>query len=76
MKLSRNDLILIAVIIVIGLACFLIFNKPYREAGSTAVISIDGKEYKRVSLDKDDRFTIETDYGTNKVCVKDGEIYV
>ncbi len=76
MKLSRNDLILTAVIVLLGLACFFIFNRVSKITGSTAVISIDGKEYKRVSLDRDDSFTIETDYGINTVVIKNGEIFV
>ena len=48
-------------------------------AGATAVIYIDGSEYKRIDLSKTGKsyeFTIETEYGSNTVLVEPGAISV
>ena len=55
------------------LAVFLTFLKP---DDNVAVISVNGKEYETVSLDDDREFTVATEYGENKIEIKDGNIRV
>ena len=55
------------------LAICLTFIKPDE---NVAVISVNGKEYETVSLDVDRDFIVNTEYGENKIEIKDGNIRV
>lgn len=46
------------------------------ESGSQAVVTIDGDVYGTYSLDTPQEIEIETEYGTNVLCIEDGEIYM
>ncbi len=71
-------ILILAAVAAICLAVYFVFllSAP---AGTTAVIYINGEEYRRIDLSKTDRpyeFTIETEYGSNTVLVEHGAISV
>lgn len=72
-KSLRFDIILIAALLIISL-CAVLLTVHLREDGSYAVVKIDGREVARYSLAKDGEYTLGG--GTNKLCIKDGEVYM
>ena len=79
MKMSTRKLILIlAAAAVICLAVYFAYVL-LAPKGATAVIYIDGEEYKRIDLStagKPYEITIETEFGSNTVLVEPGAISV
>ncbi len=76
LKLLKNDLILLIIILLISSSLLLMFKLKKEEAGARAVISIDGKVYKEISLESDTELIVSTTLGTNVVTVKENEVYV
>jgi hypothetical protein len=62
LMLKRNDLILIGVILVLCVAVFTFINLTKKE-GSKVVITVDGKVYDTLNLDKDTTFTVKGEDG-------------
>ena len=75
-KSLKNDLILLAVVLLIGALLYLAFKLIKPHDGAKAIITVDGKVYKELSLNEDTSLTVSTELGTNVVIVKNGEIYV
>ena len=69
---KRNDIILVAVLLLISVAGLLLY-KQFQTEGDFAVVLIDGKESARFSLFEDVEYVIETDNGTNTLIIKDGK---
>lgn len=73
---TKNDIILIAVILVIaaiGLLAFLLLS----EDGSRAVVTVDGEIIAEYPLDTDiEEIIYSTDGGYNKIVIKDGKVSV
>lgn len=73
-KVKKNDLILIGGILFLSLLLFLANILFIRKEGNVAVITVDGKEYKRVSLSEDTVIEIaDGAKGYNKIVIKDGQ---
>lgn len=71
MKKKDLWLILIALIIAaLAMGLFVLTKKK----GSTVLITIDGKEYKRLSLEQDQELTIDTQYGHNHLVIENGYV--
>lgn len=72
--MKKNDLILIAIVLLIGIALLLlIFNN--NETGSKVSVQMNGKEIITFDLDKDITYTIEGDNGAlNTFTIKDGYV--
>lgn len=68
--MKKNDFILISVILVVATAIFLFIPK---ENADIATITVDGKLYATVALDKDRQISIND---TNVARVENGEIYM
>ena len=66
------DLILVVTLLVVTLFVFLIIELS-RSDGAYAVVSVDGEEFGRYSLDVDGEYDIG---GTNTLVIKDGEAYM
>lgn len=79
MKLIKKmDVVIIIILLVISFipyAMLKIYQSNYKGV-NYAVISIDGKEQKKVELTEvlDEEFTFKSDYGINKVVIHDGRI--
>ncbi len=72
--MKKNDIILIAGILLIGVLFLLFFNLS-KEEGSTVKVFVDGKVYKELSLKEDTSFTVELEHGEwNTFVIKDGYV--
>ena len=69
---KRNDLILIGVVIILALGVVLLINMN-KVTGSRVRITIDGEEYKTLSLFEDTTLVVEGENGEwNTLSIKDG----
>ncbi len=79
MKMSTKKLIIIlAAAVIVCLAVWFVIAR-LAPGGVTAVVSVDGVEYRRIDLSKVKEpfeFTVETKYGSNTVLVEPGAISV
>ena len=72
-KKFRSDVILIAVLLVLGLSV-LLFVFLTRTEGATAVVSVDGKRVAEYSLAVDGVYYLND--GTNILVIEDGKAYI
>ena len=77
-KKTRNDIILVCVILVLALVSFVIFKACAKE-GNEVTITVDGKLYKTLPLDTD--AVVEVVSGKNgeyknTVVIKDGAVSI
>lgn len=74
MRMKKNDLILIGIVLLIGV-CALLFMFFYNEAGSKVSVQMNGEKIITFDLDKDITYTIEGDNGAwNTFTIKDGYV--
>ncbi len=71
--LSKNDVILILCIVFIGLI-LLLFIKIGQKGGAQVVVSVDGEEYGRYSLEEDRELTIDDGDYSNTIVIKEGKV--
>ena len=74
--MKKNDLILICSVLMIAFIGIIILFFISDNTSETAVITIDGKEYKRLPLDENTTITIETEHGSNTLVINDGKVYI
>lgn len=67
---TKRDIAVLAVLALFAIALLLFFRFGLKD-GRTALISVDGRDYLTVSLDKDDEITLENGV---KIIVSDGKI--
>lgn len=67
-----------AVVLSIVIICiaFTVLNFCFKDSGDFAVVSVNNEEVLRLSLKEDTERVIETEYGSNTLCVKNGTCYV
>lgn len=73
-RISKNDIIFIVILVVLvgGVAMF--FSLRPQNAGAQVVVTVDGEEYGRYSLNEDTEVPIELEgVTTNLLIIKDGE---
>ena len=71
-KRLRNDIILIAAVILIAaiaLVCMLLFNRE----GKTVSIYVDGDLYGEYSLEVDEKIEIDSENGHNTLIISEGK---
>ena len=80
---KKKDLILILSFLVLIALAFLIrfvLQKNSRDAGSGAPtllkVTVMGEEYGEFDLDEDREIVISTGYGTNRICIDQGRVYM
>lgn len=72
--MKRNDLILIGVFLALGLIMLIIIYAA-RSEGSKVLITVDGREYATLELNKDTVYVIEGENGEKNVLeIKDGYV--
>lgn len=72
--IKKNDIILFGLILLIAISAIFFINMK-RSDGSKVLITINGKEYKTLSLNIDKKITIKEDNGDlNIIQIKDGEV--
>lgn len=69
--MKKNDLILAAVFLIIGIAALLYMNLN-KKAGDKVLVTVNGQVYKELSLNKDAQLEIVGDFGNNILEIKDG----
>ena len=72
----KHDLILLSIFVLIAVILILIMKGTDKTKGEYVLITLDGKEYTRVSLLEDTVLNIDSDKGRNTVVVADKEVYV
>ena len=70
--MTRNDLILVAVLMIVALVPYHLSLVPSK----TAVVKVDGSIVREVDLSSDETFTVEAVGGFNVVEVRGGKISV
>lgn len=69
---KKADIILLICIILLSVALFISFLFFQGNSGNTLVVTVDGKEYCRVSLNEDTEIVLPE----NTVAIKDGKAYM
>ena len=77
-KRRTNDFILIAVLIAIPLVILLLnsFLRNNAKGDAFVVITVKGELFDKVPLDEQNVFEIETNLGTNRIEIKDGQVSI
>ena len=74
--MKRNDFIIIGIILAIA-AVILTVHYTASPEGGYAVVSVDGEVVKKLPLDQETSYTIETgDNDTNELVIEDGKAYL
>ena len=76
MEKRKKDLLLIAALLALAGACFLVFSALGRKEGAEAVVSVDGKEIGRYELSRNREVEIEGIDGKNRMEIKDGQVFM
>ena len=71
-NIKKGDIILASVILFSVLLLFAVYRLFPRDKGSYAVVKINGKIEKRLSLHKEASYKIKTKKGTNLLEIKNG----
>ncbi|MBE6592849.1 MAG: NusG domain II-containing protein [Ruminococcaceae bacterium] len=74
--MKKNDIILLAVIIVASCVLLTVFCIAYLGSGGEVVVKVDGKEYARLPLDRDAELRIDSGHGYNLLIIKDGKAFI
>ena len=72
--MKKHDIILLVVIIIVLLPIAIILLNLGK--GGYAVVKINGRVMKTINLNKDGLYAYVTDYGYNKIEIRDGKVRV
>lgn len=73
MRKNKKDLLLVAIILAIAAAGFIVTNQIHNKPASRLEITVDGKLIQTLNLQRDIQLTIEGYRGgTNHLIIKDG----
>ena len=76
-KKIKRDIMLIATLIIVFAAAFLIINFVVKKDGITAVVKVDGNIVYMLPLDKNASVTVEGyQGGSNTVVIENGTVYM
>ena len=76
-KKIKRDIMLIATLIIVCAAVFLIINFVVKKDGITAAVKVDGNIVYMLPLDKNASFTVEGYHGgSNTVVIENGTVYM
>lgn len=74
--MKKKDGILILIVFIIAAIFFLWNQKKAAIEGDYVVITVNRKQYGVYSLKEDNEIEIKSDYGYNKLIIKDGEAFM
>ena len=76
--MKKKEILIFAIIFAIALASIIFMELKSDSETKTLLITVDGEEYKRMSIDSatNASFTIETEHGYNNVVITNGEVDV
>ena len=73
-RFAKRDILLLVVILAVFLVIFAVYHFTHQETGGVAVVTVDGEEYGRYSLEEDQEIPILIDgEETNRLVIADGE---
>ena len=73
-RFAKRDILLLAVILAVFLIIFGVYRLTHAQTGAVAVITVDGEEYGRYSLEEDQTIPILIDgEETNRLIIQDHE---
>lgn len=72
--IRKADIVLFIVLLAFGFAMLFFTLRAASDPGRTVVISVDGQEYGRYPLDRDNVIEIENGSRRNEVTIKDGGV--
>lgn len=75
LKKHKNDILLIAIVLVLALGVW-IYTLLIRQSGGEAVVSINGEEIMRLPLNKDTSITLGEGAHTNVLVIENGKAAV
>ena len=76
MKIKTRYLVIAAAAVLTVSAAATAWMLANARGGVTATVYVDGEAVRTVSLDEPGEYEIETKYGTNAVCVRNGGVCV
>lgn len=71
--MKKKDIILIAAVLVIALVSFAAIKMTQKD-GKEVVVTVDGEEVYKISINKDQIYKIPEKNGTNIMQIKDGKV--
>lgn len=71
---TKADKILIIFLVFIAISFYIGLNQLEKPLGSYVIISVEGKEFKTLPLDKDTTYTIENGKYFNKIEIKNNSV--
>jgi hypothetical protein len=74
--MKKSDVILLSAILLCAAAIFGVSSFIFLGNGAQVVVRVDGEEYARLPLHKDDELLINGVNGTNLLIIKDGKAYI
>lgn len=74
-KKTRNDIILLAGILLLASLCLIIFRFTKTE-GDSVLITLNGSPYKTLPLSEYTELVVQNEQQSNVVVVRDGKVYV
>ena len=69
----RGDLLLLAGVLLFSLF-FWLAVRVFRSEGAVLSVSVDGEERMTFDLDRDLDYLLETEYGSNRITIHNGEV--
>lgn len=76
MKIKRQDIILIIIILIFALCSYIFINVLNSKAGTYVRILEDGTEVARLSLKENQEYKVESRHGYNIVEIRDDKVRV
>lgn len=74
--MKKNDIFLIAAVLVGALLLFLVMNLAGKQTGNEIRIIVDGKEYGTYSLAEDRIIEVNENGNYNRIQIKDGKAFM
>lgn len=74
--MKKADYIIIAIVLLIGIAGAIYLNVRQFDTGDTVSIYVDGNLYKKLDLSVNQTVEVETEYGHNTVVIEDGIVFM
>ncbi len=75
-KNRKKDWIFIVGLLVISMGLYVFTKSEQKETGTEIVITVDGKEYGRYPIEKNQDILVKNERGTNRIKIKDGIVWM
>lgn len=75
-NMKKNDIYLIVIILLISLATAVLFQVFLKQDGAVVLVTVNGEEYGKYSLNDNQSICIESNNGQNILVIQDGAAYM